>query len=64
MSAVLIDVRCDVVVSLPSQRELRRQPRETEVQILNRRGTLITLGAAQDGDRFCFFAAMAYMTDL
>jgi hypothetical protein len=64
MSAVLIDVHRDVVLRLPSQRELRRQPRETEVQILNRRGTFITLGAAQDGDRFCFFAAMAYMADL
>jgi hypothetical protein len=52
-------------IRLPTQRELKRQPRETEAQISRRRGTLITLDVFEGdkGHLYCV-AAMAYMADL
>jgi len=53
-----------LILRLPSRRELPRQPRETEAQICNRRGTLVSLDTARDDDRFWSVTAMAYMADL
>jgi hypothetical protein len=53
------------VVQLPRQRELPRQPRETDAQVFARRGKLICLGVCsypEGGIRA--LGAMPYMADL
>jgi hypothetical protein len=55
----------DQLLQLPRRRELRRQPRETEFQILRRRDTLIPLKTfVEDDGRHRVLVVMAYMTEL
>jgi hypothetical protein len=52
------------IVQLPRQRELPRQPGETQAQIFARRGTLVCLRLFDvDDGRVRALGAMAYMAD-
>jgi hypothetical protein len=53
------------VLQLPRQRELKRQPDETEAQIIARRGTLVCLRVFDVvGTTVRALAVMPYMADV